>query len=201
MENLFEILKIVLPAIITGIFTFIVTKDKDNNNKPVDKLEVAYNRVYYPIYKIIRETEESNISYRDVITKISCYFKKYSKYIDVSTKMAFQYLWKCDTETKKKKAYQRFKSNIYNENFYLRRKLGYLESGILQKYTYSPSAEKLMLRGAIEFCLMYVFLILAGITKNSIQIYCIAGLIIMIFVIIGEAIYSFAKFLYYKVRK
>lgn len=51
METLFEILKVILPAVITSLFTFFITKYTYNNNRPLDKIEMAYNRIYYPIYK------------------------------------------------------------------------------------------------------------------------------------------------------
>lgn len=53
MENIFDVLKIILPAITTGLFTFLITKYTYNKNKPLDKMEKAYDEIYYPLYKII----------------------------------------------------------------------------------------------------------------------------------------------------
>ena len=50
MKILFEVLKVILPAIISGIFTFIVTKYTYNKNKPLDKLEIAYDKVYKTLF-------------------------------------------------------------------------------------------------------------------------------------------------------
>ena len=53
MESFIEVLKVILPALITGIFTFIVTKYNYNRNVPLDNMKIAYNRIYYPIYRVI----------------------------------------------------------------------------------------------------------------------------------------------------
>lgn len=52
-DTFIEILKAVLPVIITGIITFLITKYSYHKNIPLDKLEIAYNRIYYPIYCLI----------------------------------------------------------------------------------------------------------------------------------------------------
>ena len=53
MKSFIEILKTILPAIITGVFTFFVTKYNYNKNVPLDKMEIAYDKIYYPVYKMI----------------------------------------------------------------------------------------------------------------------------------------------------
>ena len=57
MESFIEILKIILPTLITGIFTFVVTKYNYNKNVPLDNMKIAYNRIYYPLYKIIHKKD------------------------------------------------------------------------------------------------------------------------------------------------
>lgn len=61
MGTILELSKIILPAIITGLFTFFITKYTYNKNRPLDKMEIAYNRVYYPLYQII--SDESSWKY------------------------------------------------------------------------------------------------------------------------------------------
>ena len=55
MKSFIEILKTILPAIVTGIFTFIVTKYNYTKNIPLDKMETAYDKIYYPIYNLLRK--------------------------------------------------------------------------------------------------------------------------------------------------
>ena len=46
MKSFFEILKIFLPALTTGLFGFITAKYSYSKNVPVEKMEIAYNRIY-----------------------------------------------------------------------------------------------------------------------------------------------------------
>ena len=202
MEIVFDILKAILPAIIAGLFTFIITKYTYNKNRPLDKLEIAYNRIYYPISKII---SDKDISISTAIDRINKYLLKYNKYVDISTKRIFESLRECKKETKKKSIYQRFKDNIYNKNSYLRRRLGYLEPSFLQLYKYSMPSTKSLMRITLEFCIIYFALILSSITRNlENSIYFeITFIVFMVFflIMIMEILWCFIRFLYYKIRK
>ncbi len=196
---LFEILKIVLPAIITGIFGFLVAKYTYNNNKPLDKLEIAYNRVYYPLYRFIKQNANDDINI--IIKKAKYYFEKYDKYVDRSTLKIYSSLNKCDTKTKKRSIYNIFCNNIYDKNSYLRRRLAYLEPNFLQIYTYSSSSEKSTFRIFIELFGMYCCLILGSVTKNKIQMILIKAIYVLIVILVIEVICKFVLFVYYKIRK
>lgn len=201
MNTLFEILQVVLPSIITGLFTFLITKYTYNKNVPLEKMEIAYNRIYYPIYKIV-SNENTNIN--DVISKIQIYFIKYNKYIDRATNRLFNELCKCTNEAKKKSIYARFKNNIYNRNSYLRRRLGYLEPGFAQLYKYSIPTTKSFFRITMEFGVLYIAIMLCGITMNfSNLIFNISAIVFTasLLCIICELIWCFSRFLYYKIKK
>ena len=199
MEKLFEILKEILPVIITGIFTFLVTKYTYNNDRPLDKLEITYNRIYYPLYKLIKDADINDIS--TIIDKTKNYINKYDKYVDKSTIKAFNSLCQCNTDTKKKEAFQIFKDNIYNRNSYLRRRLGYLEPSILQLYTYSSNSEKSTIRILIEMCVLYISTIFISITKGKIQVLCLSLSITFLVIFIIECICKVIMCLYYKLKK
>jgi len=77
----------VVATIITGIFTFVVTKYTYHKNVPLDKYEIAYNRVYYPIYSEIVSGNKNS----EIIEKCEHHFVKYAKYVDRSTLKAFEY--------------------------------------------------------------------------------------------------------------
>lgn len=118
MKTFFEVCKEILPAIIAGLFTFLITKYSYNKNRPLNKLEIAYNRIYYPIYRIISDKNVSrNID--EVIEKSSIYITKYDKYVDLYTKRLFETLCCCNKEAKKKAIYNSFKDNIYSKNSFL----------------------------------------------------------------------------------
>lgn len=203
METIFEILKVILPAIIAGLFTFLITKYTYNKNRPLDKLEIAYNRVYYPIYRIISDKNTNN-DIDNVINKIKTYFIKYDKYIDTSTKKLFELLCECKQEAKKKSIYQSFKDNICKKNSYLRNRLGYLESNFAQLYKYSTPSAKSFFRIIMELCVVYITIFLCGITVDKWDIIFTISLMIFllaIIIIICEIIWCPLRFLYYKIRK
>ena len=166
MKAFYELIKVILPPIIAGFFTFLVTKYTYNKKIPLDKMEVAYNRIYYPIFKILYEKKEfvsSNVG--DVISKIQPYLKKYSKYADRATMKAFKML----KENKDKYSYDNFASNIYERNMYLRRRLGYLEPNLLQIYTYSSKNEKSIIRIFSEILLFYFTFVAGSLTEGNLQ--------------------------------
>lgn len=209
MTILFEILKVVLPVIITGLSTFFITKYTYNKNIPLDKLEKSYNRVYYPLYRLISNKDfNSDIDY--VLERASVYLKKYDKYVDRSTQKALSALRQCDTNAKKKVAYQNFKNNIYNRNTYLRKRLGYLEPSFWLLYTYSSDFEKTFFRIIIEGSFAYLVLlfnifmidVLGGV--NNIAGICVIPILVLsiaVFILVVEIVRAFIRFLYYKIRK
>lgn len=203
MEIAFEMLKVILPVIITGLFTFFIASYKYNRNIPLDKMEISYNRVYYPLYKIITDKNlGENVD--DVINRGKIYLIKYNKYVDVSTKRLFDRLYNCRKEAEKKNIFQCFKNNIYSRNSYLRRRLGYLEPNFIQSYTYSVPAEKSLIRIFIDLSVIYISIFTCGISINRFNLiykFSIAIFSISILWIIGELIWCLLRFLYYRIRK
>lgn len=204
MQNIFEIFKIVFSVIATGLCTFLITKYTYNKNRPLDKLEIAYNRVYYPLYQILFSNDGDINNIEEVINKGRLYFNKYGKYIDVSTMRLFNLLCECEKEARRKSIYRRFKDNIHNRNSYLRRRLGYLEPGFVQMYKYAMPSQKSFFRIMVCLCLAYSFAILYSIT---IHISDVASLIFallfvsFVVIVIFEGIVCFLRFLYYRIRK
>lgn len=202
MENALEIFKIILPTIIAAISTFLITKYTYNKNKPLDKLEIAYNRVYYPILRIISNRKINNNDINEVIDKSKIYFVKYDKYIDTSTKRLFEALCNCQNITKKKTIYENFTNNINNRNSFLRRRLGYLEPNFAQIYKYSVPSTKSFFRIIIELVIIYITLILFSATeKISYRIYIVSFSIFLSFVtiIICELIWCILRAIFYRI--
>lgn len=204
MEILFEIIKIILPSTITGLITFFITKYNYNKSRPLDKLEIAYNRVYYPLYRLIKDNSDMDF----VINKSRPYLDKYNKYVDRTIIRAFKTLVDSNTYAKKRTAYEKFEDNIYERDSYLRQRLGYLEPSFLQMYKYMPATQQLLFRFSLEVLALSTFLILgiSGI-KLLYNISVIAiSIILVIFVIeiincLWNAIWDLLKSLYYKIRK
>lgn len=202
MKITFDILKVILPAITTGLFTFIITKYTYDKNRPLDKLEIAYNRVYYPIYKII---SDKNLSMEAGIDKINIYLLKYNKYADISTTRIFMSLYECKKETKKKLIYQNFKNNIFSKNSYLRRRLGYLESNFVEQYKYFMPSLKSLIRIVLEIYILYFVAVLNNIASNYNKIKFINALnyvfLFFLLLLIWEIMWCLIRTLYYKIRK
>lgn len=157
ITKILEILKIILPAISAGICTFLVTKYSYDRNVPLEKFEIAYNRVYYPIYCI---TKDHCNDHKLVIEKSERYFLKYKKYVDRSTLHAFNNLKEyenTDLSSKEElRAFNKFKDNIHDKNSYLRKKLGYLEPNIFILCAYNTLAQNQLIRIFLEIFIVYI---------------------------------------------
>lgn len=177
MDFLSDVIKFIVPTIITGIITFLVTRYSYNRNISTDKLAIAYNRVYYPIYRLI--TDETNKDL--VVGKSNNYIKKYKKYVDRSTIIAFRNLME---NVDNKQEYKIFTNNIYEMNSKLRKRLGYLEPNILSIYKYIAPVEKRILKMLLEFMVCYLSItIVSFLPENNLRE-----------VLIGIAILSFMAF-------
>lgn len=161
MDTFIDILNEFLPVIGTGLITFLITKYSYNKEVPLDKMEIAYNRLYYPMYRLTREN--SNIS--EVVGKSGEYLKKYGKYVDRSTIVAYNFLYENQDD---KNAYENFKNNIFAICLKLRRRLGYLEPSFFNMYTYSAPKEKALLNILFAVMVMYISLTFLPISMNTI---------------------------------
>lgn len=158
LNVLIDILPVVLSALLTGLFTFWITIYKYNKNIPLDKLEVAYNRVYYPVIRAISDEKSGNdMDY--VIKRIKPYFDKYGKYVNNSTMDLFYSLCNKKTPTEKKYSYRSFVANINDQNKYLRKRLGYLNSTQFQSFKYKDKSkiqEMLLFVGAVAMNMLTI---------------------------------------------
>lgn len=202
MKTFIETLQVILPSLIAGLSTFFITKYTCNKNVPLDKMEITYNRVYYPLYKLLYNNSFDKENIDPLILNISLYLNKYNKYVDLSTLKSFKLFCKY----RDKKTYQNFKNNIYDKNTFLRRKLGYLEPSFLQLYTYSSDWEKFVLRILFESIIGYLFLFIFNYTKNINAIPTKVNLGIALIgltffaILVLEVIYQCCKFLYQKIK-
>lgn len=103
-------------ALIAALGTFLITKYTYNRNIPLDKLEISYNRIYYPIQRLIRD----NNDILQIIEKSEIYLLKYDKFVDRSTIKAFRML---KENAENMDAYNAYTSNISEMNRKLRRRL------------------------------------------------------------------------------
>lgn len=183
MSTALEIVKIISPACITGLITFIATKFNYDKNIPIDKLEITFNKVYYPIYRLLKYSSEDKLKIIDIC---NTYFEKYDKYFDPSTIVAFKYL---KNNPNHSKAYTKFQDNIYGINSKLRRRLGYLESNMFGIYAYSAPKEKRLFRIIMEVVILCIFAEFSlFITYEPIRKICEAFLILFLLTLVIEFI-------------
>lgn len=185
MDLLIDILKSILTPIVAGVITFFITKYTYGKNGPLDKLEIAYNRVYYPIYRMIYKIDIKTVKAEDidlVVKQAKYYIDKYAKYVDLSTIRAFNTLCQSDS-VEKKEAYSNFQYNINDKSSYLRRRLGYLEPNIIQLYKYLSASTRSFIRICGEGCLLYVSIFLYYIPiawVQEVSVYAFAFLFVVI---------------------
>lgn len=206
METLFEILKVILPAVITSLFTFFITKYTYNKNIPLDKLEISYNRIYYPLYEIIKNRKDTNEAeyflYLDfVIQEAEWRIKKYCKYVDRATLKTFYLTLYSNTQTKKQYNFNNFKNNIYSMNSYLRKRLGYLEPDLLQQYKYSSDSEKFKYRFLFELLFIFVFTILGTVFTNKLQVVFLNISVFFMSIVFIETCIKIIMFLCFKISE
>ena len=148
-----ELLKVILPSLFTGVLSFLVARYTSNKNMPLDKLEITYNQVYFPIYRLISEGK----SIEEIKVKSEKYMRDNFKYVNETTWKAFKYLDDA-RGAEVQKAYANFKDNIRKMNAKLRKKLGYLEVDLIAQYTYLSAFEKNVYRLLGELTVAYLFL-------------------------------------------
>lgn len=145
----------IISAMATGAITFLITRYNYKKNLPTEKLEIAYNRVYYPLLQLI--TVQSKIDQK-TIHRFKTYLDKNRKYIDRSTLIAFNQL---EEYPESYYVYENFKRNIQKEETYLRRRLGYLDTNIFVMYKYSDTLKKREVKLYFWFAITYMFTVVS----------------------------------------
>lgn len=160
IENIIPIILAIIPCIITGIITFLITKYNYHRNRPLDKYELVYNRVYYPIYVLLMSLKNQNtqINYEDIIIDCKPRIEKYRKYVDRATLLAFEdFRYSIIHQKDEKQTYQKFKTNILDNNVKLRLALGYPEPGFIGMYRFTNKKERYMVN--CVFILLFIVLV------------------------------------------
>lgn len=183
-----------ISAGIGAVITFIVTKINNENNLPKEKMEIAYDEVYYPIQKILLENNYTDDS--ELVKKIEPYFEKYDKYISLSTKISFNLL------KKKKVKIKKFSGNINHYDEYLRKRLGYLVSDSGELYKYGNPVYKLELAVILEMGLEYAFPVWATFIDENSTLYIVLAVLFMLLaiVILGQFIAIIVLRIVYAIR-
>ena len=168
MEVIFEIVKTIVPIILTGIITFWVTRYTQNRSVPLEKMELAYNRVYYPMYKIMRNKKWSELCHEEIKKEMDCRLKKYDKYISQSTRSTYNDYIKAFENGKRNKVYlQNFQNNILSYNNRLRYYLGYPQASVWEMYTYLDKKSKRLIKLCMCVAIIYILPILYALSNEK----------------------------------
>lgn len=160
------------PIMIPCVSTFLVAKYTCRNNRPLDKLEIAYNRIYFPLYVWVNDKSCSEIDHEEFQKKVNKLFMKYRKYVSQSTLDTFV-LYKNAYEDKKniKVTYKNFKDNLQNYNSSIRYKLGYPHTNRIESYRYLDKEIKQIIRAITSYIVAYLLAVIYEKTKNDIVLY------------------------------
>lgn len=137
MEGIYEIIKVIIPVIITGFVTYWVTK---YNRCPTDKIEIAYNRIYYPLLQVIKNSEGKN--HERILGETKKRLQKYNKYASRTTIAACKLLEDNIDSKNAKNCLRLLEDDIYKYNSKFRRLLGYPEPMFIFMYKYLSSYNK-----------------------------------------------------------
>lgn len=139
MNQFFEIVKIILPVIVSGVSTYVVTK---NNNRPTDKIEIAYNRIYHPLVLQMERFKDED-DYENLVNEVKKILVKYKKYASKTTIKACILLEEnLDNKKNARHFYQLLEDDIYKYNSQFRRKLGYPEPFLFSIFKYLSLQKK-----------------------------------------------------------
>lgn len=181
MNNLFEILKVIIPAIITGFVTYWATK---YNKRPIDKIKISYDRIYYPLFRIIKNSED--LEYRKILEETKIRLQKYNKYASRTTMAACKLLETNIDDKNVKNYFQLLEDDIYKYNSKFRRILGYPEPPAIFVFKYLSRYNKavfvlgLSLLTFVSCIYLYGFLwVLPGVGKVIINV-AIAGFLLVL---------------------
>lgn len=160
MNNIWEItLSDIVPVIISSIFTFLLTKYHYSHNRPLDKFEIAYNRFYYPVFRLIQGAyHKKETDYTKIYSNMKSYFVKCEKYINVTTVKNFNnFSYAINNNIFKKHYFNALYNDISTNCFKSRKALGYIQPGIFGNYVCMKKEDKLLMRLCIEFVFLYIF--------------------------------------------
>lgn len=154
MNRIYEIIKIIIPVVITGFVTYWVTK---YNRCPIDKIAISYNRIYYPLLQVIKSSEGKN--YKLILEETKKRLQKYNKYASRTTIAACKLLEDNIDSKNAKNCLRLLEDDIYKYNSKFRRMLGYPEPMFIFMYKYLSSYNKALFTFyvSISICVLAIY--------------------------------------------
>lgn len=164
MSALQEIISGIIIAVVTGTITFFITRYSYRNQTTIDKLEIAYNGFYYPVFQYIFEHPKLT-EYGELIALCDILMKEHEKYLSLKTVEIYHLLKKANEKNDKANMihwYDAFEKNIKQSNNRLRYRIGYFQSEIYDSYLILS-----MMNQLVFWIVLLVFLINVLITIDT----------------------------------
>lgn len=155
-DTIFNIIKDLLPPIITGAITYLITKYAAGWRKPIDKIEIAYDRVYYPIFEFMKKAG-SEKKYCDIVDFCNDKILEHKKYFSQRTIVLVKNFERSNENTKEEN-YDLLYNNIRDWNVSCRKILGYPEEEF-GNYRYLTNISKMILALMVGCSCVYISVI------------------------------------------
>lgn len=138
-----EIFGNIIVSIITASLTFIITRYEIYKKRPTDKLEISYNKFYYPALVWGEKLNFTCTAYDNYVSQVKTRIKAYDKYVTGETKKLFSKLEESLIDHKDTvAAYEKFYKDIKHNNQKLRSEIGYIEPNYIEKFIAKSTTEK-----------------------------------------------------------
>ena len=120
-----EIFGNIIVSIITASLTFIITRYEIFKKRPTNKLEISYNKFYYPALVWGEDLDFTYTAYDNYVSQIKVRIKAYDKYVTEETKKLFSKLEESLVDHKDTVvAYEKFYKDIKRNNQKIRSEIG-----------------------------------------------------------------------------
>ncbi len=182
MDQFIKILIVLVPTLVSSITTFYITRYSCYKNRSLDKLEIAYNRIYYPIYRILNENKKAKLDeYKEMMLKIQSYTNKYEKYFCTSTLTIIKRILTIKNKKFLPLDISILRNDVYKNCLSLRRELGYLQPNIITSFLAETTSGKILIITNFFGVLIYIIALLCIIVSPNLENEFFLVLILMIF--------------------
>lgn len=182
----------------TGLITFLVTKYTISWNVPLDNMKIAYNRVYYPLVRVMRDTTYKTVDHQELQKLMEHLLLKYDKYISPSTVRTYKnYLRAFNKDNNKniKTEYLQFYDDVILFSSKLRGKLGYVSASNFENYKSLPKSDQRVFKLSVTFLFLYIAVFLYNFSKWEVLVY-----IIIILTVYMVCLIIYIGLIYLKIR-
>lgn len=178
-----EIFGNIIVSIITASLTFIITRYEIFKKRPTNKLEISYNKFYYPALVWGEDLDFTCTAYDNYVSQIKVRIKAYDKYVTEETKKLFSKLEESLVDHKDTVvAYEKFYKDIKRNNQKLRSEIGYIEPNFIEKFIAKSTTEK------FSTVLPVIYITFAILTYICVMVFGMENRFTQYFVGIGVAI-------------